>query len=169
MILEVLRSVTDWLNDVTNGVAAQLAAIPLDGSDTAPGIAAIADETRDNSVAQQYLPRSSNAGALIAVNIQEIPLLDPEVETIERDGLAKVLVRVGVTNVDTKDATRDTSYVLRAIVRSLRLYNAATRTRNAIAIYSCEDLRVAALWQPKDDQLITGAVAVTWRFRDTAP
>ena len=165
MILEVLRQVTDWLNDPTNGVAAQLALIPLDGADTAPAVGTIADETRNNSVAQQYLPSTPG----IAVNIQEIPLLDPEVATVERDGEAKVLIRVGVPNVDTDNATRDTSYILRAIVRSLRLFNASTRTRNQIAVYSCIDLRLASLWQPKDDQLITGAVAATWRFRDIAP
>lgn len=165
MILEVLRSVTDWLNDNTNGVTAQLALIPLEAGDSAPTVGTIADETRNNSVAQQYLPSTPG----IAVNIQEIPLLDPEVTTVTRDGHAKVLIRVGISNADTKYATRDTSYILRALVRSLRLYNAATRTRNSIEIYSCIDLRLVALWQPKDDQLITGAVAATWQFRDTAP
>lgn len=165
MILEVVRSITDWLQDGTNGVAAQLALLPLDAGDSAPSVGTIADETRSNIVAQGRLPSTPG----IAVNSQGIKELDPEVTTVERDGQITLHVRVGCASADTKNATRDGSYILRAIVRSLRLYNAATRTRNSIAIYSCIDLRLAALWQPIDDQIITGAVIGTWQFRDIAP
>lgn len=165
MILEVLRTLTDWLNDPTNGVVAQLALITLEAGDTVPTVGTIADETRNNRVAEQYLPSTPG----IAVNLQQIPLLDPHVVTVDADGDANVLIRYGIAAADTKNATRDTSYVLRALARSVRRFNRDTRTRNGIAIYSCIDLRVLSLWQPVEDQIMTGAIAGTWRFRDTAP
>ena len=165
MILEVLRELTDYLNDPTNGVAAKLATTPRDAGDPLPTLGTIADETRNNAVAQQYLPSTPG----IAVNIQQVPLLDPHTVQIDADGDAIVIIRYGVAAADTKDATRNTSYVLRAIARSLRSFNRSTHTRNGIAIYSCLDLRLLQLWQPKEDQVMTGAALGTWRFRDTVP
>lgn len=165
MILELVRSLTDWLNDGTNGLVAQLALIPLDGADVAPAVGMIADETRNNMVAEQRLPSTPG----VAVNVQQIPLLDGEVQTITRDGVAEVLIRIGRAAADTDNATRDSSYILRAAIRSLRLYNSDTRSRNQIQIFSCTHLAIKPLWAPLDDTVVTGAVVGRWEFRDCAP
>jgi hypothetical protein len=165
MILEVLRLVTDWLNDQNTGLVAQLALIPYDDGDVPPAVGTIADETRDPNVALQLLPSSPG----VAVNIQQIPQLDGEVATVSRDGMAQVLIRVGRDSADTQHAVRDTSYILRALIRSLRLFNASTRSRNAIDVYSCERLAIRPVWTPIDDTIVTGAVVAHWQFRDNAP
>jgi len=165
MILECVRSLTDWLNDGTNGLAAQLVVIPRDGADTAPQVGTIADETRNNLVAQERFPSTPG----VAVNSAGLPMLDGEVTTVTRDGQATIHIRVARAAADSMNATRDTSYILRAAIRSLRLFNASTRNRNNIEIYSCTELRLAALWKPLDDLVVTGAVVGTWQFRDTAP
>jgi hypothetical protein len=142
MILEVLRLVTDWLNDRNTGLVAQLALIPYDDGDVPPAVGTIADETRDANVALQLLPSSPG----VAVNI-----------------------RVGRDSADTQHAVRDTSYILRALIRSLRLFNASTRSRNAIDVYSCDRLAIRPLWTPIDDTIVTGAVVAHWQFRDNSP
>jgi hypothetical protein len=165
MIVEVLRSLTDWLNDPTTGVAAQLALIPRDGSDPAPTVGLIADETRNNLVAQERAPALPGIG----VNLLTMPQLDGEVATVTRDGIAEVLIRIYRRGADTKDLVRDSSYIARALIRSLRLYNAGTRTRNSIDIYSCESLAIVPLMQTVEDAQVTHGVRGRWQFRDYAP
>lgn len=163
MILEVVRSLTDWLNDGSHGIVAQLATVPRDGGEPLPTVGTIADETRSNLVAQQRLPSTPG----FAVNVQQIPMLDGEIQTIVGDGVAQILMRYGVSNADTQYATRDTSYVLRAAILSLRRYNADTRSRNQIQIYSCTHLAIQPLWAPIDDVIVTGAIVGHWQFRDS--
>lgn len=165
MILEVARSLTDWLNSNTTGLVAQLALIPLESGDSVPSVGTIADETRNDLVGQQRLPGDNG----IAVNIPQLPMLDGEVTQYTRDGIADVVIRIGRTSVSTKDAIRDTSYIARAGIRSLRLYNAQQNTRNSIAIYSCLSLGIVSLWESIDDQQITHGIKGRWQFRDLIP
>ena len=165
MFLEVVRSLTDWLNDPTNGLVAQLAFIPLEAGDVAPTVGTIADETRNDVVAQGRIPGDNG----LAINTQEMPMMDGEVQTVTRDGQAKVLMRFGVNSQNTANAVRDTSYVLRAGIRSLRFYNTSSQQRNSIQIYTCEHLSIKPLWAPLGDQIVTGAILGLWSFRDIAP
>lgn len=164
MILELVRSLTDWLNGA-QGLAAQLLVIPRDGGDPLPTVGTIADETRNDLVAQSRLPSTPG----VAVNVQEMPMMDGEVQTVTRDGQAKILIRYGVDAADTMNAVRDTSYILRAGIRSLRFYNTTSQSRNQIQIYTCEKLAIKPLWAPVGDQLVTGAIMGTWSFRDIVP
>lgn len=165
MILEVVRLLGDWLNDSSNGVTAQLANIQYDAGDTAPAVGTIADETRNSQVAQGRLPSTPG----MAINLSQIPFLEPEVSTVLRDGQADVVIRVGTSATATENAKRDASYVLRAAMRSLRLFNASTRSRNGIQVFSCQQLRVVPMWAPIDDQIVTGGIEATFYFRDTIP
>jgi hypothetical protein len=166
MILELVRSLTDWLNDGSHGLVAQFASIPRDAGDPQPNVGTIADETRNILVAQSRLPSLPG----IAVNVQQMPMLDGEVEMVTRDGEATILFRYGVAAEDSQNAIRDTSYVLRAGIRSLRFYNtSANQQRNSIQIYNCRHLAIKPLWAPVGDQIVTGAIIGTWSFRDIAP
>jgi hypothetical protein len=163
MILEVLREITEFLNDGTDGVVAILATISRDPGDPLPTVGTIADETTNADVAQQRLPSFPG----IAVNIERIPQLDGQAETITRDGVAEVLIRVGVSSEHTENATRDTSYILRALVASLRRFSSSQHDRNGIEIYAPLDLVVGPTWQPIDDMVVTGAVRAKYQFRET--
>jgi hypothetical protein len=165
MIIEVLRSLADWLNDPTNGLVAMLGTIALESGDTAPDVGTIADETRNALVAQERLPSFPG----VAVNLKRVAFLDGEVATITRDGKVDVLVRVGRSNQDTENAARDTSYILRAAVKSLRLFFGDSRERNDIQIYSCNEFSMTSLWAPMDDAIVTGAVAMQVQIRDVSP
>ncbi len=163
MIVETLRLLTDWANDPTTGFAAKLALLTLDGSDTVPAIGTIADETRNNLVALNRLPSTNG----IAVNLQQIPLLDGEVTINTRDGWADVLFRIGRTTADAMNAVRDTSYIARAGIQSLRDFNASTRTRNGISLCDCQHLAIVPLWESIEDQVVTHGIKGRWQFRDT--
>lgn len=165
MILESCRLLTDWLNDPSNGVAAMLATTPRDAGDPLPTLGTIADETRNDLVAQQRLPSLPGVG----VNVEIVNELDGEVATYTRDGRPTLLIRYGVAKDATSTGVRDAAYVLRAIIKSIRLFNASTRTRNQVDIYSCLQLSYTPMWRPIEDAIITGAVRVQFQARDNAP
>lgn len=172
MILEPVRLLADWLGASgqftgnTSGINTLLAAIPRDAGDAAPAAVTLFDETRDNAVARGDLPDTLPA---LMVTSRKIDQLDGEVATYTRDGVIELIVRYAQLNAATKDALRDASYVLRAALRSVRAFNAETRTRNQIDVYSCLHLEVVSLWTPHESGIVTGALVGRWQFRDNAP
>lgn len=162
MILEVARSLTDWFNDPTNGVVAILATLPRDGGDALPTVGTIADQTRNTLVAEQRFPSVPG----IAVNIVQIPVLDGDNNTVTGDGVADVVVRIARSNQDTALAIAETSYILRALLISWRRFNSASRIRNSVQIYHCDNLAIAPAWTPIEDAIVTGGANAHLAFRD---
>ena len=62
MITDVLRQVSDWLDDDTTGVNAQLASLPQDAGEPAVPRVWVKDETRVGWVARGVLPREKLGG-----------------------------------------------------------------------------------------------------------
>jgi hypothetical protein len=163
MINEVARALTDWFNDPLQGIAQRLATtVPREGTDPLPAIGTVADETRDNLVAQWKFPSVPG----IAVNVRQIKLEDGDSETVQGDGIAEIVVCIARSEKDSKIAARDTSYILRAVLQSWRAFNRDTRTRNQIQIYNCPKLALAPAWDAKEDTITTGAVNGQLEFRD---
>jgi hypothetical protein len=162
MILEVARALTDWFNDPVEGIAAKLVDIPREDGDAVPALGTIADLTRHNLVAQQRFATIPG----IAVNVRQVPLLDGQNNTVTGDGIADVLVRIARSDQDTQQALTDTSYILRALLRSWRGFNRDTRTRNQVQIYHCDNLIIAPDWTPVDTAIVTGAASALLQFRD---
>lgn len=162
MYLEVSRALTEYFNDPTLGVVACLAAIPRDPGDPLPVVGTIADATTNNLVAQKRFPSVPG----IAVNVRQVPLQDGENNTVTGDGIADVVVRIARADVDTKDALRDTSYILRALLQCWRGFNSQSRTRNGVQMYDCQKLIVAPDWTTVDDVTTTGAANAQMSFRD---
>jgi hypothetical protein len=172
MIIEACRLVTDWLNDGTNGVNAMLAIIPMDAGDSAPAAIAagsIVDATRDGNVARGRLP-----AALPGFGITPMPIegLAPWVTINDAEADLSLAIRFGMTKAQTEQGFRDTSYYLRAAVRSLRRFNGNSdptkRQRNQIYLESCVEMRAVQLWDVIDDSVITGAVVAKYHIRDNA-
>jgi hypothetical protein len=165
MILEVARLLTDWFNDPVQGVAARLnSTVTRDAGEPLPAIGTIADQTRNNLVAQTKYPTTPG----IAVNVRQLPLLDGNTQNVSADGIADILVRVCRSEKDSKIAARDSSYILRAIAQSWRAFNLDTRIRNQIQVYACVELAVAPNFEVEENLIHTGAVAGKLRFRDIA-
>lgn len=162
MYLEVARSLTEWFNDPTHGIAAKLLGVARDPGDPLPDVGTIADQTTNNLVAQMKFPSIPG----IAINVRGIPQLDGENNTVTGDGVADILVRIARAEVDTKFASRDTSYILRALMQSWRHYNSSVHTRNDIQIYDCQKLICAPDWTTIEDVIVTGAANGHMAFRD---
>lgn len=162
MYLEVARDLTEWFNDPSHGIVAKLAGVPRDAGDPLPVVGTIADQTMNNLVAQLRFPSTPG----IAINVRQVPELDGENNTVTGDGVADVLVRIARSNVDTMIASRDASYILRALMQSWRHYNSLSHTRNSIQIYDCQKLACAPDWTTIDDMIVTGAAKGQMSFRD---
>lgn len=172
MNLEPVRLLADWLADAgqfaggASGVNAMMAAVPRDAGDPAPPAVTVFDETRDGNSARGDLPATLPA---IIVTSREIPQLDGEVATYTRDGVIELVVRYACEKADTKAALRDSSYTLRAVLKSVRQFNADTRSRNQLDVYSCLDLRFVAMWTPYESGVVTGGLIGRWQLRDNIP
>lgn len=175
MIIEAVRIVADWLAHSTEGVNAIRASVPRDTGVSTPPAVTVLDSTRDGRVARGGVP---------ALEPSEFPalLVSPSDEPIEQqaigskpfapDGRMAVLVRVASNKVDTAEAERDTSQLCRAIQAALpRLVTTAAgeaaRTRAAVQLISIESLATRPLYEANEDAVVTGAIAVTLRVRDT--
>lgn len=173
MIVEGVRLIADWLADQTYGVAAQLAAMTFDGSDQAPEVPAITDETRNDAVAEGRTADAANGPAL---GVVALPLEDASntVAQPARDLTLRVAVMYASKEPNTADARRDSYYVLRAVLLSLRALalqsDSAARTRGAIALVGLDELRLEPA--PPDpllvDNGIYGQVVAGWTAIDLA-
>jgi len=171
MILEADRLVADWLADPTNGINAQLALVPLDGSDVKPvDLATITDETRNDTVArgEPAAPYPS-----LSVSVDSVTDLDGVAQVLTRDGKLKVRMRVAVDTNVTSNAIAAVSYYLRAVLASFRVlctdaHNAA-RLRNGVYLETVLDV-VEAIDVPKPDQAsvttVSGYLLATMQLRE---
>ncbi|RTL04203.1 MAG: hypothetical protein EKK62_16815 [Acidimicrobiia bacterium] len=172
MILDVVRAVADWLEDGTHGVAAKLAALDLDGSDTAPtGTLSVLDETRDDDAA---LPRLGLTFPSIRVQAGEVRSLDGEAATYQH--VADIPLEILIAREATSPAAcvRDLYYTLRATVQSVEaLFNetipaaVTARSRNGVFLQVYTSLSAARVRPEVDDTTGTAAVLLTVRAQDT--
>jgi hypothetical protein len=171
MVLETLRMVTDALNHATIGVNAMLVSIPVDTDDVAPAaIDSIVDETRSVDVAVGQLPDEDSS---LSVTLAESVTLNGDVMSDNRDGSVSVLIRHSVKTDNVSEGIRDAFYVLRAVQRSLRLFNsndwAALRVRNEVQVLECTGIEHVRLSEEYEDSIVIGGIRATFAVRDSAP
>jgi hypothetical protein len=169
MILETLRMVTDWLNDGTNGVNAMLATMPLDAADSAlpTNLVTISDATRDGNVARKRLPATLPGIGVMALEQSHDAT---NISVGDDEGEIRIAIRLGFTNAQSEQAVRDSSYYVRAILKSFRRFTSNSdplvRQRNSVYLEGAHDVKSAMLWEVVDDSIITGAVVVGFHTRD---
>ena len=180
MILDTLRIVSDWFADPTYGVAAMLAQVPLDGSDTRPAGVEIYDETRHADVAIGLLPVPATAGhVVLAVNMaRDGVTVDGNAMPPIADGQVPIVIRIGRASSTPVTAVRDALYVSRAAYWSLRrlmkndadAYAARTqRNGGTVAILTLAHLAITPFHvQLEDVQLVATWLAVL-NVRDNTP
>jgi hypothetical protein len=172
MMLETIRIVTDWVQDATDGVNANLDTIDYDGSDTAPDdVAYFGDDTRDEIVALRKDPPKYPA---IYVTEDAPWTMEGEVNTIcRRAEDITIAIRYLIRAHDRYSGRRDTYYTLRAVVASVKELmdnaNLASRTRDNVCIESAESISQLIVHEAVGEATVTGAVVVTFRVIDTAP
>jgi len=169
MIVETLRLATAWLQDATDGVNAQLDAMPRDGSDPQPAdVAVFADEVTHEDAALGRAPETVPA---LVVTVESAGMINDEVVHEVGDGEVVLNVRLFVSDVDAKDAKRDASYYLRALSWTMRKWvaedpGAATRTRNSVQIVAIGRMEFNALYETVQDRIVAGGARVALTVRD---
>lgn len=170
MILEMERMITDWLDDATYGVNAQIDTLDLDAGDSdPPDIKIIEDITRSARVALRQDPSNYPAIYVMADGGFE---MEGEVMTNagpRRSLNLPVAIRYLVQKADLDKGHRDTRYTLRAIVKSLKALTEAdqtTRTRNSICLERIESVTHELVFEEVGESVVTGAVVVTLFVRD---
>jgi hypothetical protein len=171
MILEIIRMVTDALNDNTIGVNAHLLNIPVDGSDSVPEqIVTIVDETRNNQVAIGRYPTEFPA---LVVTLDGTQPIEGDVLSDLRNAEVTVLIRYLCKNTDTLKGNCDTYYTMRAVQRCIQDFtgslNMVYRVRNNIQIVDCISMEHLQLFENIEDANITGGIRATFKVRDAQP
>lgn len=167
---ELVRIVADWLEGATHGVNTQLASVPRDAGDAAPGSVTIYDETRDNRPARGRVPDGTTDLPALTVSLRAVTHLT---ETITDDGhlSADIMVQYAAKNVDAWKAKQAGYYTLRAAAWSLRQLRradvgAAGRTRNSITLITVDPIRFEPWFERIDDTLVVGTLVVPITARD---
>jgi hypothetical protein len=163
--------VTDWLGDGTHGIAAKLAALDYDGSDTAvSGTLTIGDETRNAKAAIGSYP-SETFGCLVQLNPAEQFIGQSSTHTHDYD--VPILVRFIRESSDAAAATRDLLYTLRATMQTVdALFDESiaaavtARTRNQVQAHALLSISGALTREQREDNKVTAAISLTIRARD---
>jgi hypothetical protein len=172
MIVETIRMVADWLDDVDHGANVKLAAVTVDAGDPQPpDVLSVADPTRDQRCAQYKEPLNLPA---LYVHVDGPAVGAGEVATVNRDFTSVVVaIRYLVRNPETMEAARDTLYALRAIVLCMRELlkneNAAARERNGVYIVACTAVAFGPWREAVGSAVATGVATFTLNVRDKTP
>jgi hypothetical protein len=186
MLLEPIRMVADFLKYGTNGnggaadgpqsVNALLAGVPRDASDPLPPNVTHYDATHHDWVTrlQAGYEGSGITFPALAVFIATDITVDGEVLTTVRDGLIDVAI-IYVTQAQGNAAANVAGlYTARAVMRSLKQMNDPSRyatfcVRDAIALRSCESMKLIHPNVVKGGVVLHSGVIATYHVRDEAP
>lgn len=177
MELETIRCVVAGLNDGTIGANAMIDGLTLEGGDTRPTHVTVYDSVRHGWVARRDFSLTNLNVTLPALAVfvgQPVQILNPEVETVVRNGH----VSITIAHLELKSATETGIYsalqVNRALLRFCKLFsgnsNAATfRTRNGIILQAITNIAPQSIAAVKDDAFIGAATEIEFLVRETSP
>lgn len=177
MILEAKRAVAEWLQHPTYGLAAVLATLATDGSDTSPSTNwTIADDTRGTT--------ASDLAALNQVN-DDVPrscyvrsddtqTMEGQAATYTHDGDIPIVLSFGVRAASPSAAIRDLDYTLRAALIVLdSLFNptitdaVAAIQRNGVQLVAITSLQAVRTQEQLESNLATAHLRAVLSCRDT--
>lgn len=179
MKLETVRLIKSGLLDGTNGIAAKIAALTLDGSDARPTSPTIYTDVDDKWVARRRIDDSDSAISFPALAVfQHAPMVvvDEEVPTIVRDVDVSIAFAYLVKKQDSVVALRDVLYFNRALLRWFNWFmrndqDGTFGTKNGVTIRSLreltqDDAHDEETWASVD---CIGATIATFRVRENSP
>jgi hypothetical protein len=173
MFLWAARLLTDRANDVTDGVNAKLAAVTTTHGDAAaPALALVADSTRNIHAALGRLPDAATSyPCLLVCQPEQGNTWDPHaMVAAKRDASIQVLVRYAQMESDAVKGTRNLHYTMEALARVIEGWfgaNESARTLNSFYVMYCESMIVQEAWIQEGDKVVTGAMLLTFRMRNT--
>lgn len=171
MTTEVLRIISEWLDDATNGVAPSLLALPIDTGVTRP-TPTIHDASNDDAVAEGLIP--AGVRAAILVTMASNPITFKTNRNVPVNATANVLVRFVFRNYKTAEAMNHASLMLRALRSSLARLESTTagataRSRGSVQLVSLAPIEVMQTMESVDDAWTTHAIPLTWDVRELFP
>jgi len=187
MFNEVNRALTDYLNDATNGINAQLTIMTSEGlydsGDSQPAdIGTIVDESRNREVARRFPPVETAGGKdrpTISVFIDDIITIgaagisggSPEVAQSKRDSTVSIQIRYYCGNPYFEQNIRDSYYYARACLKCIKQFdrNQTARTRNQIQFRQLQDMRFQPLDYDPTDEALIWYYSLTYIIRDNSP
>jgi hypothetical protein len=167
--VEVVRMVADWLADPTNGVGAELATLPRDGTDPLPATPPVTSELDDPRVARNYNPETLPALAVTCEGMTFEPAITSNVRRFD----AVMLVRYIEANTASDEVVRDSSYIMRAVRRAISrlMRTPAAQERNGVILGAINGgIAESAPFADQQDAPVTVGLTFTLsRCQDTNP
>lgn len=186
MYLSVVRALTDFLNDPTDGVNAQLDVMAseglYDGSDAQPAdLETIVDETRDIQVARREIPNEAAGDDKPSLSIFIFDAVifnapgqnanSPEVIQNERNVSIQLVIRYHIKEIETEEGLRDAYYYARATAKCIRAFNRNTtaRSRNNVEFRNMTEQQFEPLFREESDTALHWYYRLTYHIRDERP
>lgn len=171
-----MRIIKDWLDDVADGVNAELAAMTADDLDTndtvPPDVATIIDESRDGNAALKNLPADVTTPALIIFQAEAFTLPIGLNQGKTDATVGPIAIAYATRSSDPATGKEDAFYTMDAAYRSLNnlfVGNEATRTRAGIQLLNLSNLELAPMEEEVGDAVLTLALITRFHVRDTRP
>ena len=174
-MLEVIRIVSDWLQDEDYGVGACLALVPLDGSDTRPSTPSVVEETTTGWAARNEVPNEVSGPVLSVALADAITFGEPSIEASAARLVfswdADVAVRYHVRGRASDQGTEDAYYVLRAVRACLQLLDqpvgVSARVRGGVRVDRVSAISMTPPADAPGDAFVSAGLTVTLRCHDT--
>lgn len=177
-----VRIVADWLRDGTDGVVANLAALPVDSAagDVAVTSVTVYDELSTKWLARLMAPHPDAAGqqlvtpAVLVVLQDETPaagITTPSPQGNVAEGEVAIAVLCLIRDADSAQAATDLMYLLRATRNALLNLEApahqAARTRCGVRLDPSRAVHLARIADTADDTLVGAAILITYPTLET--
>jgi len=187
MFIEVNRAITDYLNDATNGVNAQLDIMTTEGlydaGDSQPAdIGTIVDESRNREVARRFPPIETAGGKdkpSLSVFIDNVVNFgapgisggSPEIAQSKGDLTLTIQIRYYNGNPYSEENIKNAYYYARAVRKCIKAFdrNQTARTRNQIQFRQLVDMNFQPMFYDSNDEAIIWYYQLTYIIRDLRP
>ena len=177
-----VRLLADWFADATNGVANNLASLPVDSGDTVPTTVHLYNQLTDKWLARLAAGSAESLGSQLQYPAVLVTVVDetPDGGLPTNDATGRFLegqVTLGclclVKDSDTAKASAALLYLKRAVKGALLLLNEpsaeASRTRLGVQLQPYRSCQWGAIGDPQDDAVLGGGWLVTYPTLETTP
>ena len=171
-----MRIIKDWLDDATNGVNAELAAMTtddLDTNDTVPAdVATIIDESRDGNAALKLIPQDLTLPALLIFQSEAFAIPIGLGQGKIKATVGPIAIAYAIRNSDPAAGKEDAFYTMDAVYRSLNnlfVGNDATRVRAGVQLLNLRNIELAPMDEQIGDATLTLALIIRFQVHDTRP
>lgn len=168
MLLETVETVAGWLSDPVSGVNAIRSTLPRYASDDVPPAVSVVSAFRDDEAARGDAKLTSLPALEVGLWQDPATETSPAVRPFPADGEVTVCVRyIPAKTTATATAARHAAQTLRVVQRVLATRSIGQTVVNDVQIMSAQNIRVLAMYTPSGDTVVTGALVVSFRVRDT--